>query len=275
MERDDDYRLSEQGDPLPESPPAEPVAPQSDPTPAAPVDEPSAPEPQPEADARSAEQRRQDAAFAAQRRRIDALEGELARLRETQAAPAPQQGPTIDPNAPRREWFQGNDEAYMQALSAYHTSRLLGQQQQQQAWTEQRKDWESQERQMRSAHPDYDDVVDRLDVPFHSGLLHAIHRSPQGPQLAYHLATHPEEAQQIAALPPAQGLWEIARIAGTLSPPNGTAAAPRATPPLTPKPAPPTTVGPAVGSVPTSVEPDQMDYDQYVQWYQRTFGTRW
>ena len=261
-------------DPTPE--PA-PVVPEKAPEPAPVVPE-LAPEPTPV----SAEQRRLDAAFAAQRRRTEALEAELARLKATQQPrpDTPPGPPPRDPNAPKREWFQGDDEAYMQALAAYNAQRQMNGYVQHNAWNAQQSQWDTRMAQTRQAHPDYDRVIDALDVTFHPGILHALHQHPQGPELSYHLATHPEEAQQIAGLPPSQGLWELGRIAGSL-PANGTngtaAEAPaRPQPPREPLPSPPQPVGPSQGSTST-LPPDEMDYDtQFRDWWKKGHnGSTW
>src|SRR5215831_1255057 len=279
MEQDSDYVLASTNasdvPPSPETAPEPaPVVPETAPEPA-----PVVPDPPPEPAPVSAEQRRLDAAFAAQRRRLEALEAENQRLRQSlQPRPdTPPGPPPRDPNAPRREWFQGDDEAYMQALSAYNAQRQMTGYVQQHAWQAQHSRWEEHMAQTRQAHPDYDRVVDALDVTFHPGLLHAIHQHPQGPELTYHLAMHPEEAAQIAQLPPTEGLWELGRIAGSLPTyGNGRGAPARQQPPREPLPPPPQPVGPSQGSTST-VPPDEMDYDDgFRDWWKKGHnGSTW
>lgn len=50
--------------------------------------------------------------------------------------------------------------------------------------------------------PDYVDVVSAADIPLSAAMKEAIMESDAGPKLAYHLATHPDEAARIATLTP-------------------------------------------------------------------------
>jgi len=297
MEQDSDYVLASTNasdvPPSPEQAPgaegtqasvaSPPVVP--DPTPGAEgtqasvASPPVVPAPTPEPAPVSAEQRRLDTAFAAQRRRLEAVEAENQRLRQAQQPrpDTPPGPPPRDPNAPRREWFQGDDEAYMQALAAYNAQRQMTGYVQREAWNRQLSQWETQETQVRQAHPDYDSAVDALDVQFHPGLLQTIHQHPQGPELSYYLAQHPEEAARIAHLPPTQGLWELGRLVAGLE--GGSGPPPdrppdRATPPAQPLPTPPQPVGPSNGSTST-VPMDEMEPDEFAAAWVKRFGTRW
>lgn len=63
--------------------------------------------------------------------------------------------------------------------------------------------------------PDFEDVIERADrtqilVPNH--IQAAIVDSDLGPQLAYHLAKHPDEQKRIFALSPAKALLELGKI---------------------------------------------------------------
>src|SRR5262252_9312250 len=104
-EQDSDYVLaSTNASDVPTSPVTAPGAEGTQASVASPpVDSAPTPEPAPEPAPVSAEQRRLDAAFAAQRRRLEAVEAENQRLRQAQQPKpdTPPGPPPRDPNAPR------------------------------------------------------------------------------------------------------------------------------------------------------------------------------
>lgn len=71
-------------------------------------------------------------------------------------------------------------------------------------------------------HPDYFDRVTAIDdIQFPREVLTAIAEDPAGPAVAYHLASHPEEARRISTLRPLDGVKAIgqllSRVAGASS----------------------------------------------------------
>lgn len=60
--------------------------------------------------------------------------------------------------------------------------------------------------------PDYVEVVSGTEAPMSQAMQQAIMESDQGPKLAYHLATHPDEAAQIAAMTPFQAVRALTLI---------------------------------------------------------------
>ncbi len=132
--------------------------------------------------------------------------------------------------------------------------------------------WEQQEQQAKTKFADYDEAIDGDTTRYHPVVLQAIQTSDQGAEVAYHLATHPEEATRLAALPPVVALRALGRLEARLEAPVA-AASLDPTPPPTPKPRPLAPVGGA-GPGGSSVAPDQLPYDDYVAWYKKTFGRR-
>lgn len=61
----------------------------------------------------------------------------------------------------------------------------------------------------REKYPDYDDKVYSESVPFTRPMADAISESEFGPDVAYHLASNPEEFSRIAALPPRSQIMEL------------------------------------------------------------------
>jgi len=93
-------------------------------------------------------------------------------------------------------------------------------------------------------HPDYRDVVYAPNVPITQSMAEVMLGTDNAPAVAYHLATHLDEAAAIAKLPPIQQAIAIGRIDAQLSAPPASPASP---PPALPKkttnaPPPPKTV---------------------------------
>ncbi len=224
----------------------------------------------------AAAQRRRDAAFAAQRRENQALKARLDAL-EARTAPAPT--PTPPPAAPvsgatppQPEGFATHAQ-YVQAVAQWTVEQHEAVKT---ATTEAatiHTAWEQQEAQAKTKFADYDEALDGDTTRYHPVVLQAIQTSDQGAEVAYHLATHPDEAQRIAALAPVAALRALGRLEAQLSAPPPVAASPAPTPPPTPLPPPLAPVGGA-GPGGSTVSPDQLPYEEYVAWYKKTFGTR-
>lgn len=108
----------------------------------------------------------------------------------------------------------------------------------------------------RAKYQDYDDVA-HGHVPINDAMALAIRASEDGPDIAYYLGTHVEEAQRIYRLPPLLAVSEIGRIGAKL------ASAPPPTKPVTRAPAPITPVG--SGSSPQQTD-DPLDTDDIETW---------
>lgn len=101
--------------------------------------------------------------------------------------------------------------------------------------------------------PDFHEVVGSSDVPMTSVMQQAIFESDNGPKLAYHLATHPEDAERIARMTPIGAVRALTLIEEGLTKP---VAVSQATPPIKP-----------VGSKSTSIKSllDVKDYDEFAK----------
>lgn len=127
---------------------------------------------------------------------------------------------------PNREQFD-NPGAYDEALIEWSSRRASATaladaeskrvqeniQQQQQVI---RKTWEERRGKALADMPDYTEVAEREDLQISMPMAHAIVTAPNGPQIAYHLGKHPEEAARIASLPPAQAVFEMGLLAASL-----------------------------------------------------------
>ena len=304
-----------QGDDFTDSTPALPVDPT--PAPAAPAPDASddaAPaavdpraEPQASPDATpDAAQRRRDAAFAQMRRENQALQARLTALEAAargnerspdgrSAAPAPPSvstanAPVGSPQGVPQPEAYGTHAEYVQAVSQWAVDQNEQRKAQQAAQDALTTAWDKQEAEAKAKYDDYDEALTADTTRYHPAVLHAIQTSEHGAEVAYHLATHPEEAQRIAALPPAAAVRALGRLEATLetrtaSTASGAAHGGGTTAPAqsqpsagpvqqpTPKPRPLTPVGGA-GTGGSAVSPDAMDFDAYTAWYSKTFGSR-
>jgi len=225
-------------------------------------------------------QRKSDRAFAAMRRANETQAARIAAL-EARLTPAPTPAPTPPPatpaasdQAPQPEAFATHAE-YVQAVATWAVQQHEAVKAQAATATSIQTAWESQEAQAKTKFADYDEALAADTTRYHPAVLQAIQTSEQGAEVAYHLATHPEEATRIAALAPVAALRALgkleARLEAAATPPAVPAPTPTPTP--TPKPRPLTPVGGA-GIGGSTVSPDAMDYEEYSAWYKRTYGSR-
>lgn len=162
-------------------------------------------------------------------RRAAEAAAEARLLRERVAALEAERAPK-PAEAPRREDF-ADDVAYIEAR-ADHAARKAaaeareadrkeseGQQRQtrqQEADAKVAESWTKREAVFQAQAKDYQDVVEPFveeDLRhFSDGTKRLIVESEVGPQLLYHLATHPEDAERIADLSPVRQIAELGKL---------------------------------------------------------------
>jgi hypothetical protein len=120
----------------------------------------------------------------------------------------------------------GYDESkYQAALIEYATKqaeqvveRRLTEAEQKRAEQARMESFATRQREFAKATPDFEDRVLRdPTLPITAAMRDVILDSPAGPELAYHLATNREQAEQIARLPAHLAALEMGRIEGRLS----------------------------------------------------------
>ncbi len=145
-------------------------------------------------------------------------------------------------------------------------------------------------------YPDWHEkVAAAQNVPFNQQMGLYAGESEVGPELIYYLATHADKCAEIAALPPAKALLEMAKLeasyhGGTLfnepdddgvvtaSSPAAPEATATATTPPPVKPAPPVSKAPVMvsrvtGGAAAATKPfDQMSYQEFKQWREQGGG---
>ena len=280
MPQGDDFVTTPAPAPVDDTPPAAAAPVGADPAASAPADPTPAP-PAPPDETPEQRQAKSDRAFAALRRANDAKDAKLAaqeaRLAALEArvspAPGPPPAPAASDAAPTPEAFPDH-ASYVQAVAVWAVEqgeRSRAARAEQTALTTA---WETQEATAKAQHPDYDEVLAADTTRYHPAVLQALQTSELGSEVAYHLATHPEDATRIAALAPSAAVRALGRLEARLESAAAPAEpAPDPTPPPTPKPRPLAPVGGA-GTGGSTVSPDQMTHEQYCAWYSKTFGSR-
>jgi hypothetical protein len=127
----------------------------------------------------------------------------------------PNRGDFFDPDeyeAAKDAWLIQEAEKRIEAK----TTRAQQEQDQQRQTEEIRKSWSAQVESAKKAHPDFEEVVYSDDFQCTPVMMNAIAADIHGAEVAYHLATDPDEASRIAALAPVQQIIEIGRLSATL-----------------------------------------------------------
>lgn len=172
---------------------------------------------------------------------------ERKRQREAQqmqrpAETPPAEAPAAPAGKPAPENFQ-TTEAYLEALTDWKAKQIV---------SEQLTDWEQKQREARARnaaqaaqaeyqrredaardkHEDFDDVVYNPALPITDHMAFAIQHSEVGPELAYHLGSHPDETARIARLHPLAQAKELGKLEAKLAsaPAPATPAKPSAAP---------------------------------------------
>ena len=157
-----------------------------------------------------------------------------AKFWREQAAKSPP--PSTDAPKPTRADF-ADDDAYFEALADFKAEQKV-QQFSQQTQAERAQEAQArqtasqfdlyQERVQQAGLPDYAEVVGQSDVPAAPHVLESILDSDVGPQLAYHLAKHPDVAERLNAMTPVQAAREIGRLEAAVAIPAATQPTPTA-----------------------------------------------
>lgn len=182
---------------------------------------------------------------------------------------AKSQTPSTDAPKPTRADF-ADDDAYFEALADYKAEQKVRQFSQQ---TQAERAQEAQARQTASQFdlyqervqqadlPDYAEVVGQSDVPAAPHVLESILDSDVGPQLAYHLAKHPDVAERLNAMTPVQAAREIGRLEAAVASP----AAAQPTPPAKRTTTAPAPINPVRGGNGQFTKPTEAMSD--AEWY--------
>ena len=175
-----------------------------------------------------------------------AVTEELALRGRREDQPAKQDAQPADNGEPKREQFE-TYEAYIEARADWRADRKVEERLNKQrdddardrtAAEQQKLEKQFRERAQVAAKgiEDFEDVMEASEAPMTRAMAEAILTSDVGPNLAYHLAKNPEEAERIAALPAARQAAEIGKLEAKLAaePPKETKKPSKAPDPIKP-----------------------------------------
>lgn len=167
------------------------------------------------------------------RRKIDKLTREneqlrsaLAKMQPKPTAPPEPPQPAEEPGKPRLRDFP-TLEAYQEALTDWKLDQRDAARKAEAAQAEAKSAeekvqaaWQTSEQAARTAHSDYDDIIQSVRAPEGPGvpaMRQAMLEDDAGGEILYFLATHPDEMKRIAAMQPVSAVKEIGKLAGKLS----------------------------------------------------------
>lgn len=182
--------------------------------------------------------------------RAELLEQQLREAKAPAAGPKPSAPTTfagyqVDPTDPpmdQEAFFVTNPDASYQDFTTANAKwvarqefkALKAQDEAKQAQTQAQKSWVEKAEKAKAKYQDFDDVLDAAAAPA-PAVAAVMNRSPFGADIAYHLATHPEDYKRINAMDPVDSAFELGQLAlkfsGTASPKPRTTNAP---PPINP-----------------------------------------
>jgi hypothetical protein len=220
------------------------------------------------------EERNQNALRQAQlEARVDTLTRVFAEAAPDVPAPAPQ--PTGPPQA---EQFERHEE-FIQAAANYAADQRFQQERQQAQQIRFQQDLMIREQTFKAEHPDFDTVVrSGLAGKVSPILQQALMLLPDGPSVAYTLATQPALVQRLNQLPPPLVLVELGRLSPppggqretpAVGPTNGNGTVPAVPTPATPLPEPMAPVG-GGGSMVQPVYSDAMNQAEFERYRAKT-----
>jgi hypothetical protein len=199
-----------------------------------------------------------------QQEHIAYLRGQNEAMARHMSGGMPQGAPEATDGTPQREQYASYEE-YEAARQRVEVSRQvraeLDEQRYRAAQAQQVEHWAKRVAEYRTTQPDYDEVVGQSRLPLTPELRDGLMASEHGPQMAYHLAEHPELHAQVVALSGVRLGRALAWLEANVQSPPPAQAAPSAQPGARPRPLSP--VQPS-GAPPTVADPG-LPYDEWVR----------
>ncbi|WDS36235.1 hypothetical protein [Pseudoxanthomonas sp.] len=157
-------------------------------------------------------------------RERDAYRAELEQVRQQRPVPPPQADapPALESfDFDMQKWQQATAKYYADAAAKGMDSRYR-EEEQQRSRQESVKQFERKAKEFMASAPDYEDRVQELDgaIQFAPEVIDVIATSDHGPALAYHLATHLDEADRISRLSPHLAALQLGRLEAQISAPK-------------------------------------------------------
>lgn len=160
---------------------------------------------------------------------VDSLIGErlakqARRLKKEQKTEKVAETPKQDLKAPKEEDFDTYEE-FLRADARYaakEEARALREQDKKErakeAQNKKAREWEKKQTAAFKKHPDYYDAIDSIsETTFPDLVLEAMNDSDLGAELAYHLAKHPDELEDLLDLSPRKAVMQLGRLEDKLT----------------------------------------------------------
>ena len=173
---------------------------------------------------------------------VELLERQNRELVERMAGRPVESAPSASDDEPQLERFD-TYEKYVKALAQWtvrqetkKSSEAEASQQAADYSKEIAREFSVRVEAFKETHPDCDEVLE-TDQPIYEGVKQAIVEMENGPEVAYYLATHPEETGRLWDMSPTRSIAEVGKISASLTKTDPPVKKPRATPapaPITP-----------------------------------------
>ncbi len=166
------------------------------------------------------------------------------------------------PTEPNPDDFENYGD-FVKALAKYEVAQERQAGHSQQADSFRAEAWSSKVEATRATIADYDKVVGSSEIPVAGHVADALMDAERGPELAYHMANHPDLAERLNKMSPVKAAIELGRLESTL---GGTTAR---QPSKAPAPITPSRPGPTVKTDLAKVSMDDYVKERAAQ------GARW
>jgi hypothetical protein len=150
--------------------------------------------------------------------RADAAEREAAALRARVDSLSTQAKPLEASAKPLRSQYATDDD-YIESLTDWKAREAIAKRELESAKARDEADeaetvrvWSQRQEAVMKVLPDYAEVIGKSEVAVPAAVHYAVLESPQGPQIAYYLALHPEEARKISQMKPIAAIKRIASL---------------------------------------------------------------
>lgn len=150
--------------------------------------------------------------------KAEAAERKAAELEARIQALQAQAKPLEEDARPVRSAYATDDD-YIDAVADWKAKRAIAERERAQAQAraeaeqaEIASQWSKRQEQVMKDLPDYADVIGKSEISVPNHIHQAILESEQGPQIAYYLALHPDEAKKLALMKPVAGIKRIAAL---------------------------------------------------------------
>lgn len=149
-----------------------------------------------------------------------------AQVIQQQKAPEPAAAP-VSADGPKQDDFETHAE-WVKASIRFEAKAMIEAEKRQQTW-------EQKAQAARTRFTDFDEALETAPAPSRA-VAEVLNESPLGGDVAYHLATHPDEYQRINRLGPVAAALELGRIEARLNPAQKKAPIPASKAPRPPSP---------------------------------------